>query len=245
MCRELLYRTGGELPFTEVYQHLLSRPRLAQDFGLHLMGGGGELLRYFPWGQEFFGVGRGRLANVERSLDYRFLDVAPPPLLFSRNFLPALRSPLGAHAGAICRDQPGARTTQQLDGCAPAERGGREGGGFDAVDDAPYEPSPTPDDLRDVAARRRGCDDVWRTGRTHIPQEPAFKSLADRKERNASPQRAGSRSAQGRVHQASVSEEGRVGRSETALEAPRRKTFSQLRRCSAPTPTPPRVRTRC
>ena len=115
MRRELLYRTNGELPFTEAYHHLLSRPRLAQEFDLHLMGGGGELLRYFPWSQEFFSIGRRRLASVNRLLDYRFLDVAPPPSLFSWNWLPALRSRLGARIEAICREQPGTRTTQQLD----------------------------------------------------------------------------------------------------------------------------------
>src|SRR3712207_5446586 len=115
MRQELLYRTNGELPFTEVYHHLLSRPKLAHEFDLHLMGGGGELLRYFPWGQEFFGIGRWRLASVNRLLDYRFLDVSPPPSLFSQNWLPALRSRLGARIEAICREQPGTRTTQQLD----------------------------------------------------------------------------------------------------------------------------------
>jgi hypothetical protein len=115
MRRELLYRTNGELPFTDAYHHLLSRPMLAEEFGLHLMGGGGELFRYFPWGQEFFSIGRRRLASVNRLLDYRFLDVAPPPSLFSRNWLPALRSRLGARIEAICREQPGTRTTQQLD----------------------------------------------------------------------------------------------------------------------------------
>ncbi len=115
MRQELLYRTNGELPFTEVYHHLLSRPQLAQEFDLHLMGGGGELLRYFPWSQEFFGIGRRRLASVNRLLDYRFLDVAPPPSLFSQNWLPALRSRLGARVEAICREQPRTRTTQQLD----------------------------------------------------------------------------------------------------------------------------------
>ena len=52
---------------------------------------------------------------MNRLLDYRFLDVAPPPSLFSRNWLPALRSRLGARIEAICREQPRTRTTQQLD----------------------------------------------------------------------------------------------------------------------------------
>jgi hypothetical protein len=115
MRRELLYRTNGELPFSEAYHHLLSRPQLASQFDLHLMGNGGELLRYFPWSQEFFGIGRRRLASVNRLLDYRFLGGAPPPSLFSQNWLPALRSRLGARIEAICGEQPGTRTTQQLD----------------------------------------------------------------------------------------------------------------------------------
>jgi hypothetical protein len=55
------------------------------------------------------------LASVNRLLDYRFFDVAPPPALFSRNWLPALRSRLGERIEAICREHPATRTTQQLD----------------------------------------------------------------------------------------------------------------------------------
>jgi asparagine synthetase B (glutamine-hydrolysing) len=44
MRRELLYRTNGELPFTGAYHHLLSRPQLAKNFQLHVLGGGGEPL---------------------------------------------------------------------------------------------------------------------------------------------------------------------------------------------------------
>jgi hypothetical protein len=113
--RELLYRTNGELPFTEAYFHLLSRPQLAQDFNLHLSGSGGELLRYHPWSQEFFGIGQRRLANTERVLDYRFLTNVPPPSLFSQNWLPTFRAGLKSRIEAICREQPGTRTTQQLD----------------------------------------------------------------------------------------------------------------------------------
>jgi hypothetical protein len=115
MRRELLYRTNGELPFTEVYLHLLSRPQLARDFDLHVQGSGGPLFRYFPWAQEFFGIGRRRLANVDNVVRYRFLTNVPPPSLFSRNWLPALRSRLRFGIEAICREQPGTRTTQQLD----------------------------------------------------------------------------------------------------------------------------------
>jgi hypothetical protein len=115
MRRELLYRTSGELPFTEVYHHLLTRPQLAQDFNLSMQGSGGPLFRYFPWSQEFFGIGRRRLANVDNVLKYRILPQPPPPSLFSQDWLPALRSRLKSRLEGICREQPGTRTTQQLD----------------------------------------------------------------------------------------------------------------------------------
>jgi hypothetical protein len=115
MRRELLYRTNGELPFTEVYHHLLSRPQLAQDFNLSMQGSGGPLFRYFPWSQEFFGIGRRRLANVDNVLKYRFIPHPPSPSLFSQDWLPILRSRLKSRLEVICRKQPGTRTTQQLD----------------------------------------------------------------------------------------------------------------------------------
>jgi Asparagine synthase len=115
MRRELLYRTSGELPFTEVYHHLLTRPQLGQDFNLSMQGSGGPLFRYFPWSQEFFGIGRRRLANVDNVLKYRILPQPPPPSLFSQDWLPALRSRLKSRLEGICREQPGTRTTQQLD----------------------------------------------------------------------------------------------------------------------------------
>ena len=115
MRRELLYRTNGELPFTEVYHHLLTRPQLAQDFELSMQGSGGPLFRYFPWSQEFFGIGRRRLANVDNVLKYRILPQPPPPSLFSQDWLPALRNRLKSRLEGICREHPGTRTTQQLD----------------------------------------------------------------------------------------------------------------------------------
>jgi hypothetical protein len=113
--RELLYRTNGELPFTRIYIHMLSRPRLAQDFNLHTQGSGGELFRYFPWGQELFGIGRYRMANVDNVLKYRLLKDVPPSSLFSQNWLPDLRSNLRSRIEAICHEQSRTRTTQQLD----------------------------------------------------------------------------------------------------------------------------------
>ena len=116
MRRELTYRTNGELPFTEVYHHLLSRPLLAQRFRLHLTGGGGELMRAFPWSQEFLGIGRRRTANVDNLLRYRFFQEGPPRSgLFRHDWHPALVARFRERAGAIFALGPGSLTTQQLD----------------------------------------------------------------------------------------------------------------------------------
>jgi hypothetical protein len=80
-----------------------------------MLGSGGELLRYFPWGQEFLGIGRRRLANVDNVLSYRFLTAVPEATLFSGNWLPYLRDDLKSRIERICREQPGSLTTQQLD----------------------------------------------------------------------------------------------------------------------------------
>jgi len=91
--RELTYRTDGNLPFTEVYHHWLTRPGLAEQFGMHAAGVGGEFIRYHPWGQEFFGVGRRREANVANVLDYRMLHDGPPPRdLFEIDWYPRFRN---------------------------------------------------------------------------------------------------------------------------------------------------------
>jgi hypothetical protein len=113
--QELLYRTNGELRFTEMYLQRLVWPILGQDFNLHLEGSGGPLLRYMPWSQEFFGIGRQRLANIDNVLNFRLLTDVPPPSLFSQDWLPVLRSRLRSRLQALCREQPGALTTQQCD----------------------------------------------------------------------------------------------------------------------------------
>ena len=113
--QELLYRTNGELRFTEMYLQLLVWPKLAQDFNLHLEGSGGPLLRYLPWSQEFSGIGRRQLANIDNVLNFRLLTDVPPPSLFSQDWLPVLRSRLRSRLQALCREQPGALTTQQCD----------------------------------------------------------------------------------------------------------------------------------
>jgi hypothetical protein len=63
----------------------------------------------------FFGIGRRRLANADNVLKYRLLPHPPPPSLFSQDWLPTLRSRLKSRVEGICREQPGTRTTQQLD----------------------------------------------------------------------------------------------------------------------------------
>src|SRR3712207_3077725 len=104
---------------TEIYtlslHDALPISQLAQDFNLSMQGSGGPLFRYFPWSQEFFGIGRRRLANADNVLKYRLLPHPPPPSLFSQDWLPTLRSRLKSRVERICREQPGTRTTQQLD----------------------------------------------------------------------------------------------------------------------------------
>jgi hypothetical protein len=114
--RELTCRTDGNLPFTEVYLHRLTRPGLAGEFGMHASGVGGEFIRYHPWGQEFFGVGRRREANVANILEYRMLHDGPPPRdLFEVDWYPRFHHELYERVAAMCRELTGSLTTQQLD----------------------------------------------------------------------------------------------------------------------------------
>lgn len=116
MRRTLVHRTNGELAFTETYHHLLSRPVLAERYGLHFTGGGGELLRFFPWSQEFWGIGRRRTAHVGNALRYRLLQEGPPPAgLFRHDWYPRLSDRLGHRLRTIFLEEPGSLTTQQLD----------------------------------------------------------------------------------------------------------------------------------
>jgi hypothetical protein len=115
MRRELVYRTAGELSFTEAYHQLLTRPPLANVYRLHFTGGGNDTTRYHPWGQEFFGIGRRRLANVDNALRYRFLQGRlPEGLLPVRAFEPFHRR-LRTRVEELCREGGEARTTAQLD----------------------------------------------------------------------------------------------------------------------------------
>ena len=116
MRRELVYRVNGELPFADLYPHLQARPILAQRFGLHLNGGGGELMRAFPWSQEFFGIGRRRRANVENALSYRFFQEGPPPAgLFVSDWHPAAVDSFRRRLTSMFESMPQTLTTQQLD----------------------------------------------------------------------------------------------------------------------------------
>ncbi len=115
MRRELTYRTGGESPFTEIYHHRITRPTLAGSFRLHAIGIGGEFLRYHPWGQEFMGIGRRRLANVGNVLRYRLLEGPPPKDLFRNTGYDLLVAGLRDRVRAVCLEEPESLTTQQLD----------------------------------------------------------------------------------------------------------------------------------
>lgn len=104
MRRELVYRTSGELPFTAIYHHLLSRPLLSQDFNLHMMATGGDFYRTFPWEGSF----------KMRHRAFAVVPKLPSGLLCHDSascFYPQFRSRIKA----ISREQPGASMTQQLD----------------------------------------------------------------------------------------------------------------------------------
>lgn len=112
----LLYRTNGELPFTEIYRHSLTRPILAEHFALHFTGTGGEMFRYYPWSQEFLGIGRRRLANVDRMLRYRYLPKSQPMTeVFCRNWYPDFKERVHERLLDICKSLPNTLTTEQID----------------------------------------------------------------------------------------------------------------------------------
>ena len=113
--RELLYRTNGELPFNAIHKHALIRPSIAASFDLHLIGSGGELFRYFPWKQDLVGIGQRRLANIESTVKYRY-KVSPPKMsLFNDNWVPGFHAELARRIEEVCRAEPDALVTQQLD----------------------------------------------------------------------------------------------------------------------------------
>jgi len=113
--REFVYRTGGELRFSEAYHQWLTRPRLAEHYRLHFTGGGNDTTRYYPWAQEFFGIGRRRRANIRNLLRYRFLYSAPPEGLYARSWFPHFVNRLHERIEEVCAMGGNTLTTQQLD----------------------------------------------------------------------------------------------------------------------------------
>jgi hypothetical protein len=114
--RHLQWRVDGNLVFTAVYHNWLTRPLLAEEFRMHTAGVGGEFIRYHPWGQEFFGIGRRRPAKIDSILKYRMLQGAPPPRdLFDDDWYAQFYRELHARVEQLCGELPGSLTTQQLD----------------------------------------------------------------------------------------------------------------------------------
>lgn len=113
--RQLAIRTDGNLPFTEIYHHLVTRPVLAAEFRLHAAGVGGEFIRYHPWGQEFFRIGRRGRANVDNILKFRMLHGGAPPPVFASDWYGLFKKQLRSRVEAVCALLPGTLITQQLD----------------------------------------------------------------------------------------------------------------------------------
>jgi hypothetical protein len=113
---ELTVRTGGEIVFSAIRLHRSVRPELASRFTQHLVGVGGDFLRYHPWGQEFLRVGRHGTPNIDRLLDYRFLQVARPAAgVLAADIDRGLRADLTGRIQELFAEAPGARNTQHLD----------------------------------------------------------------------------------------------------------------------------------
>lgn len=114
--QSILYASNGELPYNEISRHFVTRPRLAERFSLHFNGSGGELLRYYPWSQEFFAIPTNKPANLERALRYRYLPKNPPPLgVFSHDWYPDFENRLRQQMASIFAEIPNAHSTEQLD----------------------------------------------------------------------------------------------------------------------------------
>jgi hypothetical protein len=114
--RELACRADGNLPFSELFHHRITRPRLAENYDFHTIGVGGEFIRYHPWSHEFFHIGRRRAADIDKVLKYRMLQDGPPPAgLFAADWYPQLVRDLRRRVESICEDSSGALNTLQLD----------------------------------------------------------------------------------------------------------------------------------
>jgi hypothetical protein len=102
--QELTYRTSGELPFTEIYHHWLTRPSLGKDFNLLTIGTGGDFCRPFSW-EGSWKMKRRAFAVVR----------LPPPRLFAYDSISCFYSRFLPRIEAVEREQPGASLTQRLD----------------------------------------------------------------------------------------------------------------------------------
>jgi len=112
----ILYASNGELPPNEIARHFETRPRLAEDFDIHFNGSGGELLRYYPWSQEFFALPSNKPANLERALRYRYLPKKLPPFgIFSHDWHSAFENRLRHRIAGLFAEIPNAHSTEQLD----------------------------------------------------------------------------------------------------------------------------------
>ena len=115
--RQLTYHTNGDVNFANIYHQWLVRPMLAGQFRLQTNGLGGGLMRYFAWGQEFLGVGRRKLANIDNIIRYRFTQGGPPPsglwndTQWYTDYLQRVRRQLLE----LCTMVPNTLTTQQCD----------------------------------------------------------------------------------------------------------------------------------
>jgi hypothetical protein len=113
---KLSVASNGDFAFSGLYHQYLTRPDLGNRFDLHMHGIGGEFLRYHPWGQEFFGIGRRRRANVDNVLKYRALHGgAPPEWLYDQDWYPSFVDEFRKKLESIADDGDGTLTTQQLD----------------------------------------------------------------------------------------------------------------------------------
>ncbi len=116
MRRKLLYLTGNDFVFINVYVQSFLRERLRHTYGLHFNGVGGETIRYYNWGQEFQNIGKRRLANVDNALRYRFNYDGPPPKgLYDVDWFGGAMARLRAGIEEICKQVPDSLNTQQLD----------------------------------------------------------------------------------------------------------------------------------
>jgi hypothetical protein len=157
--REAACMSRGELGVLAFYLHLITRPQLARDHVVHTQGGGGEFLRYNPWGQEFTRIGRRERANVDRILRYRTLTGrAISNDVFAANFETTLHAELETSILTLIKDGAGTRTTQQLDAVFLLRMTGHFGGYTSSI----YDLLPTGIPLMQRTALEHALSLPWR-----------------------------------------------------------------------------------